>query len=63
MLGNIFLIGLVLFVGFVFLAVYISEVYDNKESFLYNMLILAGALFIFFKVFPLIGVFLYSFLK
>ena len=52
MLGNIFLIGLVLFVGFVFFCVYVSEIYDQNQSFLDNMGTLILMVFIVFVVVP-----------
>lgn len=52
MLGNIFLIGLVLFVGFVFFCVYVSEIYDQSQSFLENMGTLFLMVFIVFVVVP-----------
>ena len=52
MLGNIFVIGLVLFVGFVLFCVYASEVYDPNASFAQNMEVLLVALFIIFVLAP-----------
>lgn len=58
--GAIIVIGLFLFVLFIFFAVWRTECYDENESFLYNMGILALCILFWFVGLPIIGYVLFG---
>lgn len=53
-LGEIFVIGVALFVIFIFFAVWRTECYDESESFLYNVGVLIGGLILWLVIVPTI---------
>lgn len=62
-LGEIFVIGVALFVLFIFFAVWRTECYDESEGLLYNLGILAAGIFFMWKIFPAICVGIYAFIR
>lgn len=62
-LGAIIVVGLALFVLYVLFAVWRTECYDESESFLYNLCILAAGIFFMWKIFPAICVGVYAFIR